>query len=132
MGIAIQEIKMDAEELKKRTKSFGLRVIKLVEALPRTNTARIIGNQLLRSGTSVGANYRSALRARSKADFISKIGIVIEEADESLYWMELLLETNLIPKERMSELMQEADELTSIFIATVKSTRENMRRKAAK
>jgi len=123
---------MDSEELKKRTKSFSIRVIKLVEALPKSDTARIIGNQLLRSATSVGANYRSALRARSKADFISKIGIVIEETDESLYWMELLAEINLISKERLSELMQEANELTSIFVTTVKSTRENMRRKAAK
>ncbi|OGO29550.1 MAG: four helix bundle protein [Chloroflexi bacterium RBG_16_54_18] len=121
---------MDAEELKKRTKSFGIRVIKLVEALPNSNTARIIGNQLLRSGTSIGANYHSALRARSKTDFISKIGIVIEETDESLYWMEILAEINLVSKERLSELMQEANELTSIFITTVKSTRENMTRKA--
>lgn len=76
---------MDAQELKKRTKSFSIRVIKLVEALPTTNTARIIGNQLMRSGTSVGANFRSALRVRSKRDFILKIGIVIEEIDESNY-----------------------------------------------
>jgi four helix bundle protein len=92
---------VDTEELKRRTKTFGLRVIKLVEALPNTRTGRVIGNQLLRCATSVGANYRSAVRARSSADFISKIGIVIEEADESLYWMEILSEANLIPKERL-------------------------------
>jgi four helix bundle protein len=92
---------VDTEELKRRTKTFGLKVIKLVEALPNTRTGRVIGNQLLRCATSVGANYRSAVRARSSADFISKIGIVIEEADESLYWMEILSEANLIPKERL-------------------------------
>ncbi len=77
-------------DLKKRTKAFALRVIALVESLPRSRTANVIGNQLLRSGTSVGANYRSACRGRSTAEFISKMGIVEEEADESLFWMELL------------------------------------------
>lgn len=80
---------MTKEELKDRTKKLGLRIIKLVDALPRTNSARVIGNQLIRSGTSVGANYRAACRARSKAKFISKLGTVVEEADESGFWLEL-------------------------------------------
>ena len=85
---------MNREEMKRRTKQFALRVIRLVESLPRGRTADVIGKQLLRSGTSVGANYRSACRAKSPADFISKMGIVEEEADESLYWMELLIVSN--------------------------------------
>ena len=83
---------MNSDELKARTKQFALRVIRLVESLPRGRTADVIGKQLLRSGTSVGANYRAACRAKSTADFISKMGTVEEEADESLYWMELLIE----------------------------------------
>ncbi len=117
---------MDAEDLKKRTKTFGLRVIKLVETLPATKTSDVIGKQLLRSATSVGANYRSAIRARSRPDFISKIGIAIEEADESLFWMEMLIEAGIItPPERLLPLMQEADELIAILTATVKTTRRN-------
>jgi four helix bundle protein len=84
---------MDSVELKLLTKSFGLKVIQLVEALPKTKTGNVIGNQLLRSATSVGANYRAACRAKSRPDFIAKAGIVIEEADESLYWLELLVES---------------------------------------
>jgi four helix bundle protein len=121
---------MDADELKKRTKTFGLRVIKLVEVLPTTKTGDVIGKQLLRSATSVGANYRSALRARSRPDFISKIGIAIEEADESLFWIEMLIEAAIIiPPERLSPLMQGADELVAILTATVKTTRHNSPRK---
>jgi four helix bundle protein len=99
---------IDAEALKARTKQFGLRVIKLVDALPNTKTANIIGSQLLRAGTSVGANYRSACRGRSKAEFVAKISISIEEADECLYWMELLIESGIIPEERLADLMREA------------------------
>ncbi len=116
---------MDADELKRRTKTFGLRVIKLVEALPVSRTADVIGKQLLRSATSVGANYRSAIRARSKPDFIAKLGIVIEETDESLFWMEMLVDAAIISPERLSSLMQEADELIAIFTATIKTTRRN-------
>jgi four helix bundle protein len=122
---------MNAEELKARTKQFGLRVIKLVEALPSNKTANIIGNQLLRAGTSVGANYRSACRGRSKAEFVAKINISIEEADECLYWMELLIEAGIIPEERLADLMQEADELIAIFIASAKTARTNLRRSSA-
>lgn len=110
---------MNKEELKKRTKEFALRVIKLVNNLPKTQTGKVIGNQLIRSGTSVGANYRSALRARSKADFEYKLGLVEEEADESFYWLELIIESNLIPVEKVKNLMQEANELTAIFVSAI-------------
>ncbi len=120
---------MDAEELKRRTKRFGLRVIHLVESLPSTRTANVIGNQLLRAGTSVGANYRSACRGRSKADFISKVGIAIEEADESLYWMEMLVEAELVSENRLADLMREANELIAILTASVKTARTHLSRK---
>lgn len=114
---------MNSEELKKRTKQFALRVMKLVDALPRTPTARVIGGQLIRSGTSVGANYRAACRGRSKAEFTSKIGTVAEEADESCFWLELIVEGNL-PEERLVKpLLDEANELTAIFTAAAKTSR---------
>jgi len=109
---------VDAEELKRRTKAFAIRIIRLVEALPNTSTARVIGNQLLRSGTSVGANYRAACRARSQADFVSKIGVVEEEADESAYWLELLVEAGILPIDRIRDLLNEANELTAIFTSS--------------
>ena len=115
---------MTEQDLRKRTKQFALRVIKLVNALPKTQTGKVIGNQLLRSGTSVGANYRAACRARSQADFISKLGIVLEEADESLYWMELIVESNLLHEKQMTSIMQEADELVSIFSASLKTAKK--------
>ena len=115
---------MTEQDLRKRTKQFALRVIKLVNALPKTQTGKVIGNQLLRSGTSVGANYRAACRARSQADFISKLGIVLEEADESLYWMELIVESNLLHQKQMTSIMQEADELVSIFSASLKTAKK--------
>ena len=117
---------MDADELKKRTKQFGLQVIKLIESLPSSKAANVIGNQLLRSGTSVGANYRAACRARSKPDFISKAGISIEEADESLYWMEMLVEAGIMPKEKLTALMKEADEIVAILTASVKTARASI------
>ena len=120
---------MDAEELKQRSKKFGLNTIKLVESLPATQTGRVIGNQLLRSALSVGANYRAACRARSKADFISKIGITIEEADESLHWLEMLAEAGIVPPEKLKPLMQEANELIAILTASVKTARANLNRK---
>jgi len=120
---------MDAEALKSRTKKFGLHVIHLVESLPSIRTANVIGNQLLRSGTSVGANYRSACRGRSKADFISKVGIAIEEADESLYWMEMLVEAELVSENRLADLMKEANELIAILTASVKTARSHLARK---
>lgn len=115
---------MDADELKRRTKAFSLRVIRLVEALPGTPTARVIGNQLLRAGTSVGANYRAACRARSQADFISKIGVVEEEADETAYWLELLIEAGILTADRVKDLLAEANELTAIFVASGRTAKE--------
>lgn len=112
---------MTENELKTRTKLFALRVMKLVSALPKTVEGRAIANQLMRSGTSVGANYRAACRGRSKAEFISKLGTVEEEADESAYWLELIIEANLMNPKRVMPLLQEANELVAIMTASRKS-----------
>jgi four helix bundle protein len=120
-----EKYEMNKEELKIRTKKFALLIIKLVEELPNTKTGNTIGNQLIRSGTSVAANYRTACRGRSSADFISKITIVEEECDESLFWLELIAETNLLKKDLLQEAIKEADELTAIFTATGKTARQN-------
>jgi len=109
---------MNQIELKQRTKEFALRVMKLVDALPNTRSGNAIGNQLVRSGTSVGANYRATCRARSKAEFIAKIGVVEEEADESGLWMELTVDGQLLPANKVSALLQEANELTAIMAAS--------------
>jgi four helix bundle protein len=114
---------MSGEELKQRTKAFALRVIRLCESLPKSRTADVIGRQLLRCGTSVGANYHAACRAKSTPDFIAKMGIVEEECDECLYWMELLIEAGIIEKGLLADLMKEADELLSIVIASIKTAR---------
>lgn len=119
---------MNADELKRRTKKFGLDVIRLVESLPSSPTARVIGNQLLRSALSVGANYRAACRGRSKADFISKIGITIEEADESQHWLEMLGEAGLASQDKLKLLSKEADELVAILTASAKTARNNLNR----
>ncbi|MDD3080210.1 MAG: four helix bundle protein [Paludibacter sp.] len=103
------------EQMNVRLKKFALRVIKLFQSLPKTDEARIIGKQLLRSGTSVAANYRAACRAGSGNEFYSKISIVVEEADESLFWFELLTEAEIISVERMKDLMQEAEEIVKIM-----------------
>ena len=110
---------MEPKDLKQRTKKFALRIIRLVESLPRGKITDVIGKQLLRSGTSVGANYRSACRAKSTADFISKMGTVEEEADESIYWMELLIESGLISKDEVGELLDEADQIVAITVSFV-------------
>ena len=114
---------MTNEELKKRTKNFALVLIKLVEDLPNTNIGRTIANQITRSGTSVAANYRAACRARSNADFISKITIVEEECDETLFWLELIVEADLLKKEKLHDIIKEADELTAIFTASGKTAK---------
>ncbi len=106
---------MKSAELQRRTKAFALRVLKLVEHLPRTVVGRILADQLARSATSVGANYRAACRARSRAEFAAKIGIVAEEADESPFWLELIDEGKFMPQKRIALLLAEADELTAIF-----------------
>jgi len=118
---------MNQEDMKKRTKLFALGIIQLVESLPKERTAEVLGRQLLRSGTSVGSNYRSACRAKSIADFISKMGIVEEETDESLYWMELLIEAGIEVSIKMEALMGEAGELLSIMVASIKTARKNQR-----
>jgi len=116
---------MNQEELKQRTKLFALGIIQLVESLPKERTTEVLGRQLLRSGTSVGSNYRSACRAKSIADFISKMGIVEEEADESLYWMELLIEVGIKGNIKMEALMKEAGELLAITVASIKTARKS-------
>ncbi len=116
---------MDAENLKERTKAFAIRVIKLVEGLPDNKSIDIIGRQLLRAGTSVGANYRSACRAKSRADFIAKMGIVEEEADESIYWIELLEDSRKVTPERLESLKREANELVAITVSSINTARNN-------
>lgn len=113
------------QDLKKCTKLFSLRIIKLIQALPNDKVSAVIGKQLLRSGTSVGANYRAACRAKSQADFINKIHISEEEVDESLFWMELLTEAELIDAKRLEDLMKEANELLAIFSASVITAKKN-------
>jgi four helix bundle protein len=112
---------MTEDELKRRTKQFALRVITLVGALPRTVEGRAVGNQLIRAGTSVGANYRAACRGRSRADFVAKLGIVEEEADESAYWLELVTEAEMMKKSLVEPLLKEANELVAIIVASRKS-----------
>ena len=99
-------------------------MINLCKRLPKTREGRLIGNQLFRSGTSVGANYRAACRARSKAEFIAKLGIVLEEADESLYWLEILAETEIVKADLLAPLMKEADELVAIFVTSLKTAKK--------
>jgi four helix bundle protein len=104
------------EDLKIRTKRFALRVIRMYAALPKSDTvAQVLGKQVLRSGTSVGANYREASRGRSKAEFISKIGDSLKEIEETAYWLELLVESGIVPAAKMAELLDETDQLTAIF-----------------
>ena len=106
---------MNADDLKKRTKQFALRVLKLVAALPNTVAGRAIGGQLVRSGSSVGANYRAACRGRSRAEFVAKLGVVEEEADESAFWMELIIEGELLKPKQVEPLLNEANEITKII-----------------
>ena len=114
---------MTREEMKARTKAYANRIVKLCEALPDKWVARTLGMQLLRSGTSVGANYRAVCRAKSTADFLNKLRIVEEECDESLFWMELLVENNFVKARRLTSLMQEGNELLAIVVASAKTTR---------
>ena len=115
---------MNAEMLKARTKEFAKRVINLCRKLPRTEEARLVRNPIFRAGTSVGSNYRAACRGRSKADFISNLGIVLEEADESLYWMEIIVETNIMKANLLTALMKEANELIAIFVTSLKTAKQ--------
>ena len=104
------------EDLRQRTKTFALRVIKLYGSLPRSTEAQVLGKQLLRSGTSVGAHYREAVRSRSKAEYISKVGGGLQELEESVYWLELLSDTDLVARQKLTSLMNEANELIAIFV----------------
>lgn len=116
---------MTKDELKDRTKQFALAVIRFADELPNTKAGNTIGSQLIRSGTSVAANYRSALKARSGPDSISKITVVEEESDESLFWLELIRDSGLISAERLRKLIKEAGELTAIFTSTGKTSKQN-------
>jgi four helix bundle protein len=114
---------MTREEMKARTKAYANRVVKLCAALPHDWIARILGQQLLRRGTTVGANYRAVCRAKSKADFINKLRVVEEECDESLFWIELLVDNRLVKASRMHDLMKEADEILAIVVSSARTAR---------
>jgi four helix bundle protein len=121
---------MDKVELQRRTKDFALRTMKLVDALPRSRSASAVANQLVRSGTSVESNYRAACRARSRAEFIAKIGVVEEEADESAFWLELIVEHKLMQEVLVRPLLREAEELTAIMAASRISASRNSKQSA--
>ena len=114
---------MNADELRQRTKTFAVRILRLADSLPRSPGAQSIARQIARSGPSVGANYRAACRARSPAEFRAKLGIVEEEADETAYWIELLIEAGYVKKQRVEELLVEADCLTAIVVASIRTSR---------
>jgi four helix bundle protein len=119
---------MTTQELKDRTFKFGIRIVRAVEALAKDDISRTLGRQLLRAGTSVGANYRTAARARSRADFIAKLGNVEEECDEASYWMEVIVALKLLKKARLESLRREADELLAIVVSSIKTARRPRRR----
>ena len=110
----------EERDLRDRTKAFALRIVRVFSALPKTTEAQVLGKQLLRSGTSIGANYREAFRARSKAEFISKCGDALREIEESAYWLELLVESGVVSAEKLAVLRQECEELTAIFVTILK------------
>ena len=116
-------MKDEVPDLRGRTKAFALRVIKMFTALPKTEEARVLGKQVLRSGTSVGANYREAQRSRSKAEFIAKIGDCLKELDESAYWLELLADSGIVPSEKLSALRDECNQLLAIFTTISKKAK---------
>ena len=117
---------MNRDDLRKRTKDFALRIIRMVASLPRSTVSNVIGKQVLRSGTSIGANYREALRASSRKHFASTVAIVLREADETLYWLDLLADANIVKPGKLSLLRKEADELIAIFAATLKKTKSQI------
>ena len=116
---------MNADELKARTKQFALQVMQLIDRLPNTTKGRVVANQLMKAATSVGANYRAACRGRSQAEFISKLSIVLEESDECCYWLELIMEGELISAEQVVDLYREANEITAIMTASHKTACNN-------
>ena len=121
---------MQPKDLQKRTKEFALRIIKLADLLEKYPLGKYVGRQIFRSGTSTAANYRAACRARSVKDFISKLGIVIEEVDETTFWLELLIESGIIKKEEIQDLYRESNELTAIMVASKNSTIRNQKNKS--
>jgi four helix bundle protein len=120
---------MNEAEMKRRTKALALRVVRVVESLPRSRSAEVIGRQLLRAGTSVGANYRAVCRAKSRTDFLHKLSIVEEEADECAYWLELLADAEMVPRQRLSGLLSECDQITAILVASIRSARRSPEQK---
>ena len=121
---------MTPEELKKRTKAFAISAIRLGDALPTTRSGNIVANQLIRSATSVGANYRAVCRARSDSDFASKMGVVLEEADESAFWLEVIVESGMKTEQQISSLAKEANELVAIFVASSNTVRSRLGKKS--
>ena len=111
------------EQLRDRTKEFALRIVRLFRALPRSPEAQVMGKQLLQSGTSVGANYRAVCRSRSRAEFVAKLGVVVEEADEAILWLELMTESGIVSAVKTEALLKEANELTAIFAASQRTAR---------
>lgn len=114
-------------DLRERTKEFALRIVRLYAALPKTTEAQVLGKQVLRSGTSVGANYREATRARSTAEFVSKVGVGLQELEETDYWLELLADSGIVPEARLADLRNELNELTAILVSSVKTAKKRMR-----
>ena len=114
---------MNEAEMKRRTKEFAKEIVRLCRKLPNDREGRLIGNQIFRSGTSVGANYRSACRARSTADFVSKLAIVEEEADETLFWLELIEEMRILDSDFIGTLMEESDQIIAMMVASIKTAR---------
>ena len=121
------DVKSLQEQMRARTKEFAIRIVRLCQSLPRSWEVRILGQQILRAGTPVAANYRAAGRARSKAEFVAKMGTVVEEADESVFWLELFVETGIVAKARMERLLAEANELLAIFAAALRTARKHLR-----
>jgi len=115
-----------ADELRKRTKSFAIRIVNVFRSLPRSPDAQTVGKQMLRSGASVAANYRAVCRARLKAEFIAKMGIVVEEADETVFWLERMGETGIVQSGRIEDLLKEANELLAIFGASLRTSKASV------
>lgn len=113
-------------DLKERTKEFALRIVRMYSALPKTTEAQVLGKQVLRSGTSVGANYREAYRARSKPEFIAKCGDSLRELEETAYWFELLVDAKCVAQPKLSAVQEECDELIAIFVTILKRSKENL------
>ncbi len=118
---------MNSTEMKSRTKEFAKKIIELCRALPNNREGRLIGNQVFKSGTSVAANYRAACRGRSKAEFVSKLGIVLEEGDETLFWLELINEMEICDENLVPSLMQECDEIVAIVVSSIKTAKQEKR-----